>query len=216
MPVADATAYYDGSGTGFVTAQDGKDAVTQMYTDMNTWRQLPIAVGNTFIPGQHFTTQSFRLTANECIVGPFWLPSAMTISSATFYIYTASSAGQTQRIAFYSHHASGWKPGTLIADIGTISSATTGAKTISSLSVTLDKGWNWIAAGAVSTVATAGTAYGSLASFGGSHPSATAAALPGGLTYTGWNSAAAPNDFSSATLSAVSAFCISCEMVRSA
>ena len=160
MPVADATAYYDGSGTGFVSAADGIAAATQMYADLDYWREMKVPVGNYYVPTYHTGGPSLRSTQYQAWVSPYWFPAAMTFSSVSMYINSASTAGQTHRIAFYTHNANGWSPDTLIADIGTVATDTTGLKTISSLSLSLPKGIVWGALIAQSTVATAGSCYG--------------------------------------------------------
>ena len=215
MPVGDATAFYDGSGQGFVSAQDGIDATTRMYRDTDYWRSPEIPVGNRWTNNNYISALSFRSTSAQCWASPFWVPETMTISACSLYVTSAATAGQTIRIAFYNHHANGWQPGTRIADAGTVAIDTTGIKTISSLSITLPKGIVWTTTIAQSTVGTSGSCYGGFSLLNASSTSLSAAILGGASCYS-LPSTAAPSDFTGATLQATGTISTSFEFTRSA
>lgn len=64
----------------------------------------------------------------------------VTITQAELEVQVASAGAETARAAIYQASNS-WQPGTLVADLGTVSTQTTGRKTITGLSVALTSGY---------------------------------------------------------------------------
>ena len=175
MAVGDATNYFTKQSgepvKRFVGQPDGVSYLTQAYTDLYKRRTLTVPVGNYFTPGVFVTTTSLRQTAGEALVWPFFMPEAITISSVSISVASASSAGQTQTLAVYHPAASGTRPGALLANFGTVATDTTGAKSITGLNVTLPQGMLWGYLGSVGTAATAGTVQGMVGVLGSVTPS---------------------------------------------
>ena len=199
MALSDATSNYSGSGHGYISSADAKAAITQYYNDVAYHRITPWAVNEYYVTTAHLSAFTIRQTSGDGILFPIQIPVTATISEVNMYVNVASSAGQTIRIAFYNMSSDGTKPGTLIADCGTIDPSSTGMKTISGLSVTLPQGIVWGALIAVSTVATAGQGFsgghGFLASGTVSH-----AAIGGARVYTGLSTGSAPADLTSTAM----------------
>lgn len=196
MAASDATALYTGSGHGYISAQDAKDAITQWYSDMAAHRITTAAAGvSHMVTAMHSSAISLRSTAGQGNIFPVHIPTDMTISAVSIYVNSASTAGQTQRIAFYNMHSNGWKPSTLIVDCGTVATDTTGAKTVSGLSASLPKGVIWGAVIAQNGVATGGQCYAGVTG----HPMSAGVSLTcaaGSFVYSSIGGAA-PADLSS-------------------
>lgn len=218
MALSDAQAYLDRQGgepaQGYLSAANMQSAISQVYADMDYHRSLKIPVGNHWVTTGHSTAISFRVSGSALLC-PVWVPVAMTIDRIAFNVSVASSAGQTQRIALYNNHSSGIKPSTLIADCGTVSSASTGFKNITGLSVSLPQGMIWAAVAGISAAATVGVAY--AGTTGWTHSaSATTGAIGGSFVYPSFGSGAAPADLSAQSFSGMVGGHISLEMKRTA
>jgi len=87
-----------------------------------------------------FTT--FTLTVNTLYAVPFYVPVATTYTTLAVEV-TTLSVGKSVRLGIYNDSTG--VPGSLVLDAGTISTTTTGAKTIT-ISQLLAAGWYWLAA----------------------------------------------------------------------
>ena len=74
------------------------------------------------------------------VIWPIWNPAALTISDVMLRIVGTTGASGAIRIGFYQLDGANSTPSTLIADCGSVSSTTTGFKSISGLSVVLPQG----------------------------------------------------------------------------
>ncbi len=81
------------------------------------------------------------ITANTLYHVPIVIPQKMTITSAAVYVSTLAAG--SVRVGLRNVNADN-SPGTLVSDMGTVSVASTGQKTISSLSVAVDPGFYFI------------------------------------------------------------------------
>lgn len=217
MALSDTQAYLDQqvgeSARGYLSAADVKSAITNTYADLDYHRDLKVPVGNSWVTAAHTSAISLRVSGSA-ILWPIWIPTAMTIDRVAFYVSVASSAGQTQRVAFYNNHSSGIKPSTLIADCGTVASDSTGYKSITGLSVTLPRGWVWGAVAGISAAATVGTAYAGMS--GITQCQTGALYVSGSLIYTSFGTGAAPADLSAQTFASGVGAHMSLEMKRTA
>jgi hypothetical protein len=76
---------------------------------------------------------------------PFYLDADITISRIGINVVTIAPASSTCRVGIYNNDASTCQPSTRIVDAGTMALDSTGAKSITGLSVALTKGLYWLA-----------------------------------------------------------------------
>ncbi len=109
---------------------------------------LPNATGR-FYNSQLLTgTTTFTVTTNILYGVPIYVPTPTTYTSINIEV-TTLSVGNLIRLGIYND--GGGVPTTLVLDAGTISTTTTGGKTIA-ISQALGAGWFWLAAVANSSV----------------------------------------------------------------
>jgi hypothetical protein len=100
-----------------------------------------------FIPGRYYTRpmkqqgSNVTVTANTLYASPIFIPMKTTFTKLACFVVT-SAAGTSCELGVYN--TSGGLPNALIIDGGSVSSATTGAKEITGLTITLDVGWYWL------------------------------------------------------------------------
>lgn len=76
---------------------------------------------------------------------PYFIPKTCTIDRISFEVRSqAGSTGSVIRSGIYRADASGWLPGTLVIDAGTVSGESIAVKE-AVVSVTLTVGWYWVA-----------------------------------------------------------------------
>jgi hypothetical protein len=97
----------------------------------------------TYIPTTGGGTSSFTPANNRLYVSPIVLQAAATGTTLVANVNTAGEAGSTLRLGLYAD-TGGPYPGALIVDAGTVSVASSGAKTIT-ISQSLPAGVYWLA-----------------------------------------------------------------------
>lgn len=84
------------------------------------------------------------LTGGNAFWTPMWLPVAMAIDQVGVWLVTNGSAGSTMRFGIWANSANN-KPGTLIADLGAVSTAAgAGAIVAATAALTIGPGWVWL------------------------------------------------------------------------
>ena len=187
---------------------------TTIYNDMAKLRTLECPVGNYMYTGAYVSSAALRNTAGQATLWPFWMPETRTFTTCAFFVNVAATAGQTHRLAIYTMHSNGYAPDALHVDCGTVATDTTGRKEVTGLNFTLTQGWWWGYLAAVSTVATAGTAYGSVSSMNASTASSGGVAAGPAQIYV--SSGGAPSTISAANWSASQGLPPQLYMLRSA
>lgn len=94
--------------------------------------------------GGAITARSSKAASlNAMYLLPLPILTAATVSAIAFEL-TSSVVGAVARLGFYSSSAS-FLPDALVADLGTFTADTTGARTVTGLSQALSAGLNWVA-----------------------------------------------------------------------
>ena len=88
---------------------------------------------------------SFTNLLNTIRYVPVLIDSDVTITRLGINVVTIASAGTTCRLGIYTNDASTCQPLTRLVDSGTLALDTTGAKSVTGLSVALTKGLYWLA-----------------------------------------------------------------------
>lgn len=102
---------------------------------------VPHVSGRFYDSRMHSTLTTLTTAANTLYAVPFYVPRTVTYTSITIEVTTLAS-GKSIRMGIYTD--SSGVPNTLVLDAGTISTTTTGAKTIT-ISQSLSAGWYWLA-----------------------------------------------------------------------
>lgn len=102
---------------------------------------IPHVTGRFYDSRINSTTTTFTTAANTLYAVPFYVPVAVTYTSITIEV-TTLAGGKSLRLGIYTDSTG--VPNTLVVDAGTVSAATTGAKTIT-ISQALSAGWYWLA-----------------------------------------------------------------------
>lgn len=119
-------------------------------------------------PGYGTTTR--LCTDQELQAAPIFIPQAVTLTSISINCTTLGGTGSVVRLGIYKDNAG--RPGALLLDAGTVSTNTTGTKTIT-ISQAVSPGLYWLAACAQGTPSpnpTAESMNGGLALLGGPNP----------------------------------------------
>jgi hypothetical protein len=80
------------------------------------------------------------LGASAAYYQPILVEKQITVTDVGVWVQVAGGAGAQGRLSIYVASQSDYQPGALVSDLGTVAVATTGAKTIGSLSVVLSPG----------------------------------------------------------------------------
>jgi hypothetical protein len=126
--------------------------VTNLTTDLagkasyNAWGHRVYQTGQSY--GMPMNMAVATMPTGELRFVPFMMLSTMTAVSLSCYVSTLGT-GSTIRLGIYASDAND-KPATLVLDAGTVSSATTGSKTIT-ISQSLTPGLYWLASLATAT-----------------------------------------------------------------
>lgn len=94
-------------------------------------------------PGIIVTNTGSALVANRKYLIPWKCTRRRTITQVQVSV-TSSAVGSSIRLGIRNRNATTGEPTTLVSDCGTVSSASTGHKTITGLSITLDPGWYYL------------------------------------------------------------------------
>jgi hypothetical protein len=101
-----------------------------------------------YVAGLHYSAAAPRTTASRpngfATLLPVPIGSSRTFTGMGVEIVTAGESGSKVRLGVYSD--SGGAPGNLVADAGQVPADTTGLKTITGLTITLEPGWYYLAA----------------------------------------------------------------------
>lgn len=163
---------------------DGKSLYADSSTSTGVAWQTPhptVEVGSWVNSGVNAGSHAFPTAQGSLYYYPWPCPVKMTISDFSIRVTATVNAGNVLRFGFWLLDGANGIPGTLIADMGTIDASTTGAKTISSLSVALPFGRIALGVALQGTGTGAGTATASTSSW--SNVTAASFSLP---TDNGW------------------------------
>jgi hypothetical protein len=127
----------------------------------NIWTQTQMGVS------------SFCTTLNVNRAVPFIPSRAGTLNGVAINVTTGGASSNVIRLGVYNHDYSTGLPGTLLADLGTVSGVGTGIKTLTSLTTAIDNKIYWLTA-----VTQVGTACQMRAATGGNHLVGQSAGTP--------------------------------------
>jgi len=173
----DATKFLDGTGAYSTPAGGGGGGGASWHPGIRgTGWFYPVTFNGT-------STTSVTYAQDRIFCSPIFL-TACTLTQIAVNC-SSSSASSTARLGLYSN--AGGAPDALVLDCGTVSTATTGLKTITSLAMVVTTGWYWV----VATLSTGGTGLTTIGSstitpasayiFGVGTPNAVAAFSASGL-----------------------------------
>lgn len=101
---------------------------------------VPLATGRFYDSRFSASTTTLAISANVLYASPFYVPKTKTFTSINIEVTTLAAASSI-RLGIYSD--TNGVPNALLLDAGTVSSASTGGKTIA-ISQSLPAGWYWL------------------------------------------------------------------------
>lgn len=132
--------YYDSSDSQWKTSQI-ETIIGTKQTSFGQFRKASRWYTNGLFPPAN---ASFTNLLNTIRYVPFYIDQDVTITRLGINVVTAATAGNTCRIGIYSNNGS-TQPNTRLVDSGTLALDSTGAKSVTGLSVALTKGLYWFA-----------------------------------------------------------------------
>ena len=129
-------SYTKGVTSAVQTQLNGKATSWQQYRLASRWYNNGI-----FVPAN----ASFTNLLNTIRYVPVYIDQDITVSRMGINVVTAAAAGNTCRLGIYTNDASTCQPLTRLVDSGTLALDSTGAKSVTGLSVSLTKGLYWFA-----------------------------------------------------------------------